>query len=449
MGSEWREVTLGEISERMTSGGTPSTRNESFYGGDVPWLRTQEINFNKIYDTEIKISQAGLESSSAKLIPKNSVIIAMYGATAGKSAINKIPLTTNQACCNIILDDLKTDYQYVYYSLLDAPRSTTVSGWHPFASGLRYSDLASLANGAAQQNLSIGSIKNFKIPLPPLPIQRQIAAILSAFDDTIELNRQMNRTLEQMARALFKSWFVDFDPVRAKMRGEVPEGMDAETAALFPDELVEVEGREVPEGWAWQTVDQLYKLYGGSTPSTINPDYWEGGEYHWSSPKDMSGLDVPFLTHTDKKITQAGTRVISSGLLPSGTLLLSSRAPVGYMAIADMPISINQGYIALESTGPLGRYFTLNLLQSRLDEIKAMASGTTFPELSKKTFRQFEVLVPNSATADAFEGIVGELYEKLRKSIYESAHVAQLRDVLLPRLLSGDVDVGDWDVVTV
>ena len=290
-----------------------------------------------------------------------------------------------------------------------------------------------------------GDFKNLILEFPDIKIQQVIGEIYRTFSDKIELNRQMNRTLEQMARALFKSWFEDFGPVRAKMRGEAPEGMDAETAALFPDELVEMEGREVPKGWTWQTVDHLYKLHGGSTPSTSNPEYWEGGEHHWSSPKDMSGLDVPFLTHTDKKITEAGTRVISSGILPRGTLLLSSRAPVGYMAIADMPVSINQGYIALEFTGPLGRYFTLNLLHSRLDEVKAMASGTTFPELSKKTFRQFEMLVPSSEVAAAFEGIVEALYGKLREGIYESAQLAQLRDALLPRLLSGEVDVGDWE----
>lgn len=234
MASEWARLKIGDIAERLTSGGTPSTKKEEYYGGEIPWLRTQEVNFNRIYDTELKITREGLNNSSAKIIPADSVIIAMYGATAGKSSINKIPLTTNQACCNIIIDKAAANYEFVYYSLL-----------------LNYERLASLSNGAAQQNLSVGSIREFEIPLPPLPIQRQIASILSAFDDKIELNRQMNRTLEQMARALFKSWFVDFDPVRAKMRGEQPEGMDEATAALFPSELVEVDGREVPKGWEW------------------------------------------------------------------------------------------------------------------------------------------------------------------------------------------------------
>lgn len=221
--------------------------------------------------------------------------------------------------------------------------------------------------------------------------------------------------------------------------------MDAETAALFPDRFVEIDGKEVPEGWEWKTVDQLYTLRGGSTPSTSNPEFWEGGTHAWTSPKDLSGLTTPFLTRTEKRITEAGTKVISSGVLPEGTVLLSSRAPVGYLAIASMPVSINQGYIALESTGALGRYFTLNLLQARLEEIKAMASGTTFPELSKKTFRTFAVLSPPRALCDAFEGAVSGLYEALLQNVHEIDQLASLRDSLLPRLLSGELDVSDWE----
>ncbi len=138
-----------------------------------------------------------------------------------------------------------------------------------------------IAVGATMPSINTQILSQLPIYYPPLPIQRQIAAILSAFDDKIELNRQMNRTLEAMARALFQSWFVDFDPVRAKMRGEQPEGMDAETAALFPDELEVVEGREVPKGWKVKTVGDVFTLYGGSTPSTTNPEFWESGEYHW------------------------------------------------------------------------------------------------------------------------------------------------------------------------
>ncbi|WP_424952419.1 restriction endonuclease subunit S [Deinococcus sp.] len=166
--------------------------------------------------------------------------------------------------------------------------------------------------------------------------------------------------------------------------------------------------------------------------------------YHWTTPKDMSGLDVPFLTKTERRISQAGVEKITSGVLPPGTVLLSSRAPVGYLAISDMPISINQGYIAIDSLGDYGKYFILNFLHSHMDAIKGLASGTTFIELSKKSFRHFKISTPPLSIANLFEDQIESLYAHIKTNIYESAHLSSLRDALLPRLLSGEVDVGEW-----
>ena len=185
-------VLIGDICTKVTSGGTPSTKHDEYYGGDIPWLRTQEVNFGNIYSTEKTITEAGLKNSSAKLIPKNSVIIAMYGATAGKSAINKIPLTTNQACCNLIIDNKKADYRYVYYYLSS-----------------NYENLLKSATGAAQQNLGAKQISAMSIELPDLETQKKIADILGTIDEKIELNRRMNETLEQMGQALFRHYFID------------------------------------------------------------------------------------------------------------------------------------------------------------------------------------------------------------------------------------------------
>lgn len=183
---------LGDICTKVTSGGTPSTKHDEYYNGDIPWLRTQEVNFGNIYSTEKTITEAGLKNSSAKLIPENSVIIAMYGATAGKSAINKIPLTTNQACCNLIIDHSKADYRYVYYCLLND-----------------YEKLANSAVGAAQQNLGAKQIASMSIELPDLETQKKIANVLGTIDEKIELNRKMNETLEQMGQTLFRHYFID------------------------------------------------------------------------------------------------------------------------------------------------------------------------------------------------------------------------------------------------
>ena len=149
---EWKECTIGDVCSKITSGGTPKSSNSSYYNGSIPWLNTKEINFNRIYSTEKTITQDGFDNSSAKWIPENSVIVAMYGATAGKVAISKIDLTTNQACCNLIIDSSKADYQFVYYHLYNS-----------------YTHLSSLANGGAQQNLNANQIREYPVKLPPLP----------------------------------------------------------------------------------------------------------------------------------------------------------------------------------------------------------------------------------------------------------------------------------------
>lgn len=190
--SEKKTYRLGDICKNVCSGGTPKSTNPLYYDGDIPWLNTKEIDFNRISSTQRCITQEGLENSSAKWIDACCVIVAMYGATAGKVAINTIPLTTNQACCNLSIDENIADYKYVYYYLC-----------------AHYFELASLANGGAQQNLNAQQIKAFEISLPPLLEQKRIAGILSALDDKIELNCRINANLEAQAMALYKQWFVD------------------------------------------------------------------------------------------------------------------------------------------------------------------------------------------------------------------------------------------------
>lgn len=157
-------TTLGSICKKVTSGGTPKAGNSDYYGGTIPWLRTQEIDWHDIYDTSIKITDQGLQNSSAKWISPNCVIVAMYGATAAKVAINKIPLTTNQACCNLEIDETKALYRYVFHWLCK-----------------EYWSLKALGQGS-QSNLNAQTIKQYKIPLPPLPEQRRIVDILDRFD---------------------------------------------------------------------------------------------------------------------------------------------------------------------------------------------------------------------------------------------------------------------------
>lgn len=234
---EWKEVRLGDVCTRVCSGGTPKSTNLSYYGGEIPWLNTKEIDFNRIYSTEKTITDSGLNNSSAKWIVPNTVTVAMYGATAGKSCIVKVPMTTNQACCNLTINNEVADYEFVYYSLKND-----------------YTTLASLANGGAQQNLNAQIIKDYVLKMPSLADQRRIASILSSLDRKIELNNKINADLEEMAQAIFKNWFVDFEPLK-------------------DGKFVDSELGMIPEGWKVVVFDNILKVTTTKTGKEGIPEY--------------------------------------------------------------------------------------------------------------------------------------------------------------------------------
>jgi type I restriction enzyme S subunit len=300
-------------------------------------------------------------------------------------------------------------------------------------------ELHSRGTGTTVVGIRQSELRKVSLTLPPLAEQKAIAAVLGALDDKIECNRRMNATLEAMARALFQSWFVDFDPVRAKLDGRPPAALDPATAALFPDSFQDSEAGHIPKCWTLQPVGEVVDCVGGGTPSTAEPKYWEGGTHHWTTPKDFSSLQAPILLDTDRKLTDSGIAKISSGLLPAGTLLLSSRAPVGYLAIAGMPVAINQGFIALKCNERVTNFFMLNWCQTNMAEIESRATGTTFAEISKQNFRPIRVVLPPKELMAAFTAKVAPLYAQITANLHQSHTLATLRDTLLPKLLRGEI----------
>lgn len=336
----------------------------------------------------------------------------------------------------ISLSNDQVDLRYLFYVMC------TASYRHDVVAG---------ATGSTVKHTSPSRIKSVKIPVPPLEIQFAIAHILGTLDDTIELNRQMNQTLEQIAAALFRSWFVDFDPVRAKAEGRQPEGMDAATAALFPDRFVDSEMGEIPEGWDVVPVGDVVSVVGGSTPPTGQPEYW-GGEIPFATPKDLSKIDAPILLGTERHITEAGLARISSGRIPSHSLLLSSRAPIGYLAINDVPVAVNQGMIAMICKQGVSPWFMLGWAQVNQEEFVGRANGTTFLEISKRNFRPIPVIHPSDSILAAYGAIAEPLFARLIANVRQNQTLAQIRDTLLSRLLSGElrvpIDVLDEEAVS-
>ena len=252
--------------------------------------------------------------------------------------------------------------------------------------------------------------------------------------------------LEAMARALFKSWFVDFEPVRAKMEGRWRPGeslpsLPADLYDLFPDRLVDSELGEVPDRWDVKALGDVVEVVGGTTPSTKVIEYWQGGTHCWATPKDLSNLSTPVLLDTEGKITDAGLDKIGSGLLPPGTVLLSSRAPIGYLAVSEEPVAINQGFIGILPRENVSNLFMLYWCEAFHEEIVNRANGSTFLEISKGNFRQLMTVMPDSAAMTTFDRGVRALYERVVSNERESRWLALQRNALLPKLVSGEVRV--------
>ncbi len=308
-------------------------------------------------------------------------------------------------------------------------------------------DLLGRATGTTVQGIRQSELRRVKLPVPDLPFQVAAAGALKALDDRIALLRETNATLEAIAQALFKSWFVDFDPVRAKSQGLAPAGMDEATAALFPDGFEESEIGEVPRGWSVLPVGDAVECVGGATPDTKDERYWSPPEHAWTTPKDLSGLASPVLLRTERMISAQGLARIGSGLMPAGTLLMSSRAPIGYLAIAQLPLAVNQGYIAMLPGGRLSPLYMLFWCRQNMELIKARANGSTFMEISKKAFRPIPVLVPSSRVIEAFVAIASPLFSRLVSNEQQAQTLATLRDTLLPRLISGQLRLPDAEAL--
>lgn len=263
------------------------------------------------------------------------------------------------------------------------------------------------ASGSKMPRGDKTQIMNYPVNLPPLDQQKKIADILSSLDEKIELNRRMNETLEQLGQALFRHYFVDN-----------------------------------PEAKSWDDVKvgELVDIKGGGTPSTKNSSFW-GGDIVWSSPRDLANQRCHFLMRTDKTITKQGLLKISSGMLPAGTLLLSSRAPIGYIAFAGVDMAINQGYIAFLPKAKLSNYFMYFWLKNNIQKIKDSANGSTFLEISKTAFRNIYIKQPNQLLHNKFQYEAMIILDKIRDNEAEIYNLTSLRDSLLPKLISGEIEV--------
>jgi type I restriction enzyme S subunit len=257
----------------------------------------------------------------------------------------------------------------------------------------------------------------------------------------------MSETLEQMARALFKAWFVDFEPVRAKLegrwrRGESLPGLPAHLYDLFPDRLVNSELGEIPEGWEVGRFLSIANLLSGGTPSTEIPEYWDGN-IPWVSAKDVSRAKRSFLLETEKNITQAGVQNSNSKILPALTTVITARGTVGNYCLLGIPMAMNQTNYGLKAIRDFGDYFVYFTIGELIANLRQQSYGTIFDTITTANFRNTKILIPTEEVLSNFHPHVQPMMEKRLQLERESRTLAALRDTLLPKLISGELRVKD------
>lgn len=390
-------VRIEDICTLVTSGGTPLTSVQSYYTPkEIPWLKTGEVNYCRIYNTEFYISKEGLERSSAKLIPANSVIVAMYGQgdTAGRVAINKIPLSTNQACCNLIINQEKADYEYVYYTLCTL-----------------YERLVALKNGGAQPNLNAKIIKEIKIPLPELDIQHRIASVLAAYDELIDNNQKQIKLLEEAAQRLYKEWFVDL---------------------RFPgyEDVHIVDG--VPEGWSVKSMDDI-------------ADYLNGYAF---KPSDWGKIGKPIIKikELNEGISKdtprnTGDDIPEKYSVYAGDIIFSWSATLTAKIWDAEEGLLNQHLFKVTPNKGIAREYALQSILKTLEEFSYLTTGSTMKHIQRGKLKQVFVKVPTQDIMNKYETVADTYREQILVLTHKVILLQEARDRLLPKLMSGEIEL--------
>ena len=425
-GAEWPEVNLKSITSILGDGlqGTPEyddTGTHSFINGN-------NLNNGKIVINSNTRSTSIIEYEKFKKELNDRTLLVSINGTLGNVALyngEKVILGKSACYFNVLKD---VDKQFVRYVLTGE---------------LFQKYIHNLATGSTIKNVSLKLMRDFTFRLPPLSLQKKISSTLLALDDRIALLRETNATLEAIAQALFKSWFVDFDPVRAKQQGRAPEGMSDATAALFPDSFEESAVGLVPRGWKVSAFTDTMDVIGGGTPKTSVSEYWNG-TIPWFSVVDAPATSDVFVVDTEKYITEAGLNNSSTKLLPAGTTIISARGTVGRLALVGRDMAMNQSCYGLR--GKAGDdYFTYFSTYRLVETLKRRTHGSVFDTITRDTLAGVSIVYPDVLVIQAFENLMSPVMERLKENLMQAQTLATLRDTLLPRLISGQLRLPEAD----
>ncbi len=403
--------------------------------GDIANFSNGKKSPKRIEDASIPVYGAnGIIGYSDKFnANENTIIIGRVGSYCGSVYFskNKSWITDNAIKCEAKQKNIS---RFIYYALLNL-------------------DLNRHRVGSGQPLLNQGILKNLEINKFNQDEQKKIAHILSTLDEKIELNRKMNATLEAMAQAIFKSWFVDFDPVHAKAQEKSEAeletaaaelGISREILDLFPSAFVESEMGMIPAGWEVKPLIELIDIVGGGTPKRSVDEFWDGS-VPWFSVKDTPRVGDIFVIDTVEKITELGLSKSSAKLLPAGTTIITARGTVGNLALTAMPTSINQSCYGIKGK-KISELYTYFLMSSVVNDLKKNVHGAVFDTITTNTFSTICVVVPSEDLHKRFDRTVLPLLERIKSNLYEITALQKTRDTLLPKLLSGELDMSEVEI---
>lgn len=405
---EWKEVRLGDVCEIKGGKRLPKGVNLITQKNSHPYIRVRDlgksktIELNSSYEYVDEITQKQIQRY---ITQKGDILISIVG-TIGLIAIvggslDGANLTEN--CVKLVKLD-KIDSEYLYYYLKS-----------PFGQ----QNISRGTVGAVQAMLPIKNIQDFSIICPELiSDQRRIASILSSLDRKIELNNKINADLEEMAQAIFKNWFVDFEP--------------------FKDgKFVDSELGMIPEGWKVGRLTDVIKLMPGGTPKTSEPLYWDNGTIPFFSPKDVNGV---YCFATEKHITETGLNKCSSNLYPKDTIFITCRGTVGKVCLAACDMAMNQSNYAIKAIDGYSQYYVFFLVKSVVERLIKKSNGAVFSAITSKDFDE-EILIPSQKAVEDFTNVIDGFFRRIFTIGTENSRLSLLRDTLLPRLMSGELDV--------
>ena len=407
----WKEIKLGDVF-RTSSGSTPLSTEKSYYeGGVIPWINSGELASPYIYKTSNYITQKGFENSSTELYPKDTVLVAMYGATAGKASLLKLEACTNQAICAILPNE---DYcpEFIKYNI-----------------DTLYEHLVGLSSGSARDNLSQAGLKELKLVLPKTKKeQEKLVSVLSLLDRKIELNRQINDNLEAMAKQLYDYWFVQFDFPNEKGKPYKSSG-----GVMVWNENLK---REIPQGWVVEKMGKCTNVLLGGTPDTNDNSLWGNG-YNWLNSGEVA--EFPILK-SEKNITPKGLEKSATVLAPKGSVTLSITRHLR-PSILCIDACINQSVVAILENDKVSKEYIYPLLNRDIPRLMSLRTGAQQPHINKETVEAINVVLPPANIMGAYINIAESIYNAIFNNAKEVEELTKQRDELLPLLMNSQASV--------